>query len=244
MRSRMTCQPVTWTSSTSRRSNCCFWVSSRVVDDGVDAGGEVMLRPAPMAPGLPPTQHRAGSELIVAGEGGAFVSESGSIVLQLFSACGDLGRAKTLPPHPQMANRQRRPRHLPQTRLRLRPHPHRPHRRSTNQARVTFSARSSWPPRGKPAASLAHAKLMAGRRAHLTPFTRLRALGWHRMASRAMTPEDGRDSARGERLADVVNNRLCVQRPPTVSVFMTASIGLTFGMPPVIPNLAVGENRH
>ena len=44
-----------------------------------------------MAPGLPPTQHHAGSELIVAGEAGTFVSESGSIVLQLFSACGDLG---------------------------------------------------------------------------------------------------------------------------------------------------------
>ena len=49
-----------------------------VVDDGVDASGEVV---------------HAGSELIVAGEGGAFVSEAGSLVLQLFSACGDLGRA-------------------------------------------------------------------------------------------------------------------------------------------------------
>src|SRR6202011_4818414 len=46
------------------------------VDDGADAGGEVV---------------HAGSELIVAGEGGAFVSESGSLVLQLFSACDDLG---------------------------------------------------------------------------------------------------------------------------------------------------------
>jgi hypothetical protein len=63
------------------------------VDDGVDAGDEVVLGPAPMAPGLPPTQHHAGSELIVAGEGGAFVSESGSIVLQLSSARGDLGGA-------------------------------------------------------------------------------------------------------------------------------------------------------
>jgi hypothetical protein len=63
------------------------------VDDGVNAGGEVVLRPAPMAAGLPPTQHHAGSGLIVAGEGGAFFSESGSIVLQLFSACGDLGGA-------------------------------------------------------------------------------------------------------------------------------------------------------
>ena len=48
------------------------------VDDGVDAGGEIV---------------HAGSELIVAGEGGAFVSEAGSLVLQLFSACGDLGGA-------------------------------------------------------------------------------------------------------------------------------------------------------
>jgi hypothetical protein len=48
------------------------------VDDGVDAGGEVV---------------HAGSELIVAGEGGTFVSEAGSVVLQLFSACGDLGGA-------------------------------------------------------------------------------------------------------------------------------------------------------
>ena len=38
-------------------------------DDGVHAGGEVV---------------HTGSELIVAGECGAFVSESGSLVLQLF----------------------------------------------------------------------------------------------------------------------------------------------------------------
>ena len=48
------------------------------VDDGVDAGGEVVY---------------AGSELIVTGEDGAFVSEAGLLVLQLFSACGDLGGA-------------------------------------------------------------------------------------------------------------------------------------------------------
>jgi hypothetical protein len=48
------------------------------VDDGVDAGGGVV---------------HAGSELIVAGEGGAFVSEAGSLVLQLFSSCGNLGGA-------------------------------------------------------------------------------------------------------------------------------------------------------
>jgi hypothetical protein len=60
--------------------------------------------------------------------------------------------------------------------------------------------------------------------APLTPFTSFRALGWDRMTSTAMTPEAGRDSARGERLADVVNNRSCVQQPPTVSVVMTAWI--------------------
>ena len=48
------------------------------VDDGVDAGGEVV---------------HAGSELIVAGERGSFVCEVGSLVLQLFSAGGDFGGA-------------------------------------------------------------------------------------------------------------------------------------------------------
>ena len=49
-----------------------------VVDDGVDAGSEVV---------------HAGSELIVAGECSSFVGEAGSFVLQLFSTCSDLGGA-------------------------------------------------------------------------------------------------------------------------------------------------------
>jgi len=48
------------------------------VDDGVDAGGEIV---------------DAGSELVVAGERCSFVSEAGSLVLQLFSARGNLGGA-------------------------------------------------------------------------------------------------------------------------------------------------------
>jgi hypothetical protein len=48
------------------------------VDDGADAGGEVV---------------HAGSELIVAGQGGTFIGEAGSLVLQVVSACGDLGAA-------------------------------------------------------------------------------------------------------------------------------------------------------
>ena len=35
----------------------------------------------------------AGSELVVSGEVGSFVGEAGSLVLQLFSACSDLGGA-------------------------------------------------------------------------------------------------------------------------------------------------------
>ena len=57
------------------------------------------------------------------------------------------------------------------------------------------------------------------------PLRRSRAVGHldgDRMTSTAMTPEAGRGPARGERLADVVNNRSCVQQPPTVSVVMTA----------------------
>jgi hypothetical protein len=49
-----------------------------VVDDSVDAGGEVV---------------DAGTELIVAGEVCAVVGEAGSLVLQSFSAEGDLGGA-------------------------------------------------------------------------------------------------------------------------------------------------------
>ena len=48
------------------------------VDDGVDSGGEVV---------------HAVAELIVAGEGGTFVGEVGSFVLQFFSAGGDFGGA-------------------------------------------------------------------------------------------------------------------------------------------------------
>ncbi len=48
------------------------------VDDGVDAGGEVV---------------DAVAELVVAGERGSFVGEAGSLVLQLFSAGGDFGGA-------------------------------------------------------------------------------------------------------------------------------------------------------
>src|SRR5271156_2665067 len=49
-----------------------------VVDDGVDAGGEVV---------------HAAAELVVAGERGSFVGEAGSLVLQFFSAGGDFGGA-------------------------------------------------------------------------------------------------------------------------------------------------------
>ena len=49
-----------------------------VVDDGVNAGGEVV---------------HAVAELVITGERGSFVGEAGSLVLQLFSACGDLGGA-------------------------------------------------------------------------------------------------------------------------------------------------------
>src|SRR6516162_720717 len=48
------------------------------VDDGVDAGGEVV---------------HAAAELVVAGEVGSFVGETGSLVLQLFSACCGFGSA-------------------------------------------------------------------------------------------------------------------------------------------------------
>jgi hypothetical protein len=48
------------------------------VDDGVDAGGEVV---------------HAAAELVVTGERGSFVGEAGSLVLQLFSAGGDFGGA-------------------------------------------------------------------------------------------------------------------------------------------------------
>ena len=48
------------------------------VDDGVDAGGEVM---------------HAAAELVVTGERGSFVGEAGSLVLQLFSAERDFGGA-------------------------------------------------------------------------------------------------------------------------------------------------------
>src|SRR6516162_210626 len=48
------------------------------VDDGVDAGGEVM---------------HAAAELVVAGELGSFVGQTGSLVLQLLSARCDFGRA-------------------------------------------------------------------------------------------------------------------------------------------------------
>ena len=48
------------------------------VDDGVDAGGKVV---------------HAAAELVVAGQRGSFVGEAGSLVLQLFSAAGDLGGA-------------------------------------------------------------------------------------------------------------------------------------------------------
>ena len=48
------------------------------VDDGVDAGGEVV---------------HAAAELVVTGERGSFVGEVGSLVLQLFSAAGDFGGA-------------------------------------------------------------------------------------------------------------------------------------------------------
>ena len=48
------------------------------VDDGVDAGGEVV---------------HAAAELVVTGEGGSLVGEAGSLVLQLFSAGGDFGGA-------------------------------------------------------------------------------------------------------------------------------------------------------
>ena len=48
------------------------------VDDGVDAGGEVV---------------HASAELVVTGEPRSFVSEAGSLVLQLFSARGDFGGA-------------------------------------------------------------------------------------------------------------------------------------------------------
>jgi len=48
------------------------------VDDGVDAGGEVV---------------HAAAEQVVAGERGSFVGEAGSLVLQFFSAGGDFGGA-------------------------------------------------------------------------------------------------------------------------------------------------------
>ena len=48
------------------------------VDDGVDAGGEVV---------------HAAAELVVTGERGSFVDEAGSLVLQFFSAGGDFGGA-------------------------------------------------------------------------------------------------------------------------------------------------------
>src|ERR1700738_5322613 len=74
MRSRIwTCQPVTRTSSMSRRRRCCFWGVVEVVDDGVNVGGEIV---------------HAAAELVITGELGSFVGEAGSLVLQLFSACG------------------------------------------------------------------------------------------------------------------------------------------------------------
>jgi hypothetical protein len=48
------------------------------VDGGVDAGGEIV---------------HAVAELVVTGERGPFVGEAGSLVLQFFSAGGDLGAA-------------------------------------------------------------------------------------------------------------------------------------------------------
>ena len=48
------------------------------VDDGVDAGGEVV---------------HAAAELVVTGQRGSFVGEVGSLLLQLFSAAGDFGGA-------------------------------------------------------------------------------------------------------------------------------------------------------
>ena len=48
------------------------------VDDGVDAGSEVV---------------HAAAELVVAGERGSFAGEAGSLVLQLFSAGRDFGGA-------------------------------------------------------------------------------------------------------------------------------------------------------
>jgi hypothetical protein len=59
------------TSSMSRRSSCCFLGVAEGVDDGVDAGGEVVC---------------VAAELIVAGERDSFLIEAGSLVLQLFSA--------------------------------------------------------------------------------------------------------------------------------------------------------------
>ena len=51
------------------------------VDDGVDAGGEV-VHPA--------------AELVVRGERGTFVGEAGSRVLQFFSARGDFGARRCI----------------------------------------------------------------------------------------------------------------------------------------------------
>ena len=48
------------------------------VDDGVDAGGEVM---------------HAAAELVVTGELGSFIGETGSLVLQFLSTCCDFGGA-------------------------------------------------------------------------------------------------------------------------------------------------------
>lgn len=48
------------------------------VDDGVDAGGEVV---------------HAAAQLVVTGECGSFVGEAGSLVLQLFSTGGHFGGA-------------------------------------------------------------------------------------------------------------------------------------------------------
>ena len=54
------------------------------------------------------------------------------------------GTPKNLPPHRQMANRQRRPDQLPQTRLRLGPHPHRRHRRCPDLDRTRRSSPTTW----------------------------------------------------------------------------------------------------
>ena len=55
------------------------------------------------------------------------------------------GTPKSVPPHHQMAHRQRRPHQLPQTRLRLGPHPHRRHRRRPDLDRTRRPPPTTWP---------------------------------------------------------------------------------------------------